>query len=96
MRKLLASPHCLLSPAAAQRQETPAQWSFSSRAARPTRAARLLDASGNTAGKDGVSLHLTMKTSTDGDTRLLAAVLQQQLAKVGIALDLRSYEFATF
>jgi peptide/nickel transport system substrate-binding protein len=37
-----------------------------------------------------------MKTSTDGDTRLLAAVLQQQLAKVGIALDLRSYEFATF
>jgi peptide/nickel transport system substrate-binding protein len=37
-----------------------------------------------------------MKTSTDADTRLLAAVLQQQLAKVGIALDLRSYEFATF
>ena len=27
---------------------------------------------------------------------MLAAVLQQQLAKVGIALDLRSYEFATF
>jgi peptide/nickel transport system substrate-binding protein len=37
-----------------------------------------------------------MKTSTDEDTRLLAAVLQQQLTKVGIALDLRSYEFATF
>ena len=37
-----------------------------------------------------------MKTATDEDTRLLAAVLQQQLAKVGIALDLRSYEFATF
>ena len=30
------------------------------------------------------------------DARLLAAVLQQQLAAVGIALDLRSYEFATF
>ena len=28
--------------------------------------------------------------------RLLAAVLQQQLARAGIALDLRSYEFATF
>ena len=37
-----------------------------------------------------------MKTSNDEGTRLLAAVLQQQLAKVGIALDLRSYEFATF
>ena len=37
-----------------------------------------------------------MKTSNVEDTRLLAAVLQQQLAQVGIALDLRSYEFATF
>ena len=37
-----------------------------------------------------------MKTSNDAGTRLLAAVLQQQLAKVGIVLDLRSYEFATF
>jgi peptide/nickel transport system substrate-binding protein len=37
-----------------------------------------------------------MKTSNDEGTRLLAAVLQQQLANVGIALDLRSYEFATF
>jgi peptide/nickel transport system substrate-binding protein len=62
----------------------------------PARASRLLDQSGHPPGKDGVRLHLIMKTSTDGDTRLLAAVLQQQLAKVGIALDLRSYEFATF
>jgi peptide/nickel transport system substrate-binding protein len=37
-----------------------------------------------------------MKTSNDEGARLLAAVLQQQLAGVGIALDLRSYEFATF
>ena len=37
-----------------------------------------------------------MKTSTDEGARLLAAVLQQQLAQVGIALDIRSYEFATF
>ncbi len=37
-----------------------------------------------------------MKTSQDEETRLLAAVLQQQLAKVGIVLTLRSYEFATF
>ncbi len=37
-----------------------------------------------------------MKTSTDESTRLLCAVLQQQLRQVGIALDIRSYEFATF
>ncbi len=62
----------------------------------PQRAEQLLDEAGHAAGHDGVRFHLTMKTSTDEDTRLLAAVLQQQLAKVGIALDLRSYEFATF
>jgi len=39
---------------------------------------------------------LTMKTSNVEDVRLLAAVLQQQLAAVGITLELRSYEFATF
>jgi peptide/nickel transport system substrate-binding protein len=37
-----------------------------------------------------------MKTSTDESTRLFCAVLQQQLRQVGIALDIRSYEFATF
>ena len=37
-----------------------------------------------------------MKTSNDDGARLLAAVLQQQLAGVGIAVDLRSYETATF
>jgi peptide/nickel transport system substrate-binding protein len=37
-----------------------------------------------------------MKTSTLEETRLLAAVLQQQLGRVGIALDIRSYEYATF
>ena len=62
----------------------------------PERAERLLDAAGHGRGGDGVRFHLTMKTSNTEDVRLLAAVLQQQLAKVGIALDLRSYEFATF
>jgi len=62
----------------------------------PARAARLLDDAGYHAGTNGVRFHLTMKTSTDEGTRLLAAVLQQQLAKVGIALEQRSYEFATF
>jgi peptide/nickel transport system substrate-binding protein len=62
----------------------------------PSRAAHLLDAAGYPPGADGIRFHLTMKTSTVEDVRLLAAVLQQQLARVGIALDLRSYEFATF
>lgn len=62
----------------------------------PAQAERLLDEAGYTRGADGVRLRLTMKTSTDDRARLLAAVLQQQLAKVGIALAIRSNEFATF
>jgi peptide/nickel transport system substrate-binding protein len=37
-----------------------------------------------------------MKTSTDETTRLMAAVLQQQLRSAGIALEIRSAEFGTF
>ena len=59
------------------------------------RASQLLDAAGY-ATRDGVRFHITMKTSTDGTTRLMAAVLQQQLAEAGIALDIRSFEAATF
>ena len=62
----------------------------------PVRAEQLLDAAGHPRSRDGVRFHMTMKTSNDQGTRLLAAVLQQQFAKVGIALDLRSFEFATF
>jgi peptide/nickel transport system substrate-binding protein len=62
----------------------------------PSRAEQLLEDAGYRRGRDGVRLHLTMKTSTVEDVRLLSAVFQQQLARVGIALDIRSYEFATF
>ena len=62
----------------------------------PRRAEQLLDEAGYKPGVGAVRLHLTMKMSNDEGTRLLAAVLQQQLARVGIALDLRSFEFATF
>lgn len=62
----------------------------------PSRAKQLLDQSGHPTGSDGIRFHVTMKTSNVEDVRLLAAVLQQQLAKVGIALDIRTYEFATF
>jgi peptide/nickel transport system substrate-binding protein len=60
------------------------------------KARQLLDEAGYPAGAGGVRFHLVMKTSTDESTRLLCAVLQQQLREVGIALDIRSYEFATF
>jgi len=62
----------------------------------PARARQLLDEAGYRPDGQGVRLHLTMKTSTDDFTRLLAATLQQQLGQVGIALDIRSYESATF
>ena len=78
----------------------PAQWAWTGDVVRydydPARAERLLDEAGYHAGAGGVRLHLAMKTSTDERARLLGAVLQQQLARVGIALDLRSNEFATF
>src|SRR5271157_894151 len=45
---------------------------------------------------NGIRFHITMKTSTEESTRLLAAVLQQQLREAGIELDIRGFEFATF
>jgi peptide/nickel transport system substrate-binding protein len=60
------------------------------------KARALLDEAGYPAGADGMRFHLVMKTSTDESTRLLCAVLQQQLRQAGVALDIRSYEFATF
>jgi peptide/nickel transport system substrate-binding protein len=61
----------------------------------PQRARELLDQAGYPE-KNGVRFTLTMKTSTEESTRLLAAVLQQQLREVGIRLEIRSFEFATF
>jgi len=61
----------------------------------PGKANQLLDVAGYPA-VNGVRFHITMKTSTDENTRLMVAVMQQQLRDVGIALDIRSFEFATF
>ena len=41
-------------------------------------------------------LQLSLKTSTDEFFRLQAAVIQQNLRRIGIDVDVRSYEFATF
>jgi peptide/nickel transport system substrate-binding protein len=61
----------------------------------PERAQKLLDEAGYTA-HNGVRFHLTMKTSTEESSRLMASVFQQQLRDVGIVLDIRTFEFATF
>ena len=65
----------------------------------PARAEQLLDAAGFTrrAGPEGsMRLKLTLKTSTEELPRLLAAVLQDQWRRVGVELELRALEFATF
>jgi peptide/nickel transport system substrate-binding protein len=79
----------------------PQHWAYSSDgphyAYDPAQANSMLDAAGYPRGKDGTRFHLLMKISTSTESsRLMAAVLQQQLRKVGIALDIRSFEFATF
>lgn len=61
----------------------------------PAKANQLLDAAGYPA-VNGVRFHIAVKSSTDANTRLMFAVMQQQLREVGIALDIRSFEFATF
>lgn len=56
----------------------------------PERARALL----KEAGQPGLSF--TFRTSTDETQRLFASVLQQQLLDVGIRMEIRSNEFATF
>jgi peptide/nickel transport system substrate-binding protein len=64
----------------------------------PAEAVRLLDAAG-LPDPDGAGprprLTLTLKTSTSEMYRVQAAAIQQDLARVGIKLEVRSQEFAT-
>jgi peptide/nickel transport system substrate-binding protein len=62
----------------------------------PSKARELLDQAGIRPAIDGIRLRLEMIISTDQSGLELASVMQNQLARVGIALDIRSYEFATF
>jgi len=62
----------------------------------PARAEQLLDAAGFARRADGMRFHLQLKTSTDESTRLLAEAIAEQWRKIGIALDLRPLENATF
>lgn len=77
----------------------PEHWAYNGNVAHyrydPGRANAMLDDAGYRRGPDGVRFHLTMKISTAEETsRLIAVVLQQQLQKIGVALDIRSFEFA--
>ncbi|MGZ4819120.1 MAG: ABC transporter substrate-binding protein [Terriglobales bacterium] len=77
----------------------PQSWAFSADLPaydfNPQRARDLLDVAGYPA-RNGMRFHLTMKTSTEENSRLLAAVLQQQWRAVGVELDIKTFEFATF
>ena len=65
----------------------------------PARAKALLDEAGyRDPDGDGPQprLRLSFRISTNEEYRLQSTVIQQNLAEVGIDVDLRSYEFATF
>ena len=77
----------------------PNHWAYEPNVTRYTlntaRAEQLLDSAGFPRNKDGVRLHLALKTSTDEQFRVLGAALQEQWRRVGIDLELRPLELAT-
>lgn len=80
----------------------PASWAFEADVFEfrhdPAQAQALLDQAGyRDPDGDGPQprLRLSLKVSTNEFIRLQAAVIQQDLKRVGIDLDVRSYEFAT-
>ena len=62
----------------------------------PAQSERLLDAAGLRRGPDGIRVHLTLKVTTQEAARLLGAALQDEWKKVGVALEVRPLETATF
>ncbi len=80
----------------------PMSWAFTPDLATyphdPARARALLDEAGyRDPDGDGPlpRLHLTLKVSSTEFNRLQSSVLQQDFARVGVALDVRTHEFAT-
>jgi len=62
----------------------------------PGKAERLFEAAGLPRGPDGLRVHLTLKVTTQESARLLGAALQDEWKKVGVALEVRPLETATF
>jgi peptide/nickel transport system substrate-binding protein len=61
------------------------------------KAEQLLDAAGFPRGKNGVRFHLALKTTNvQESTRLLGETLADQWKRVGVVLDIRPLETATF
>jgi peptide/nickel transport system substrate-binding protein len=60
------------------------------------RANALLDEAGHPRDEHGVRFHLVYKTSNDSFRISIAHVLASQLAEVGIEVEIRPFEFATF
>jgi len=94
LRRGLAQPAAGILP--------PMSWAFAPDAFRfthdPAKARALLDEAGygeRDARGARARLHLSLKTSTQEAYRLQATVIQQNLADVGIGVDVRSYEFST-
>src|SRR5262249_58310434 len=61
----------------------------------PARARALLDEAGYPVGPDGKRFTLTYKTSSDQQRIAVARLVAQDLAEVGIDVEIRSFEFAT-
>ncbi len=60
-----------------------------------SRAEHLLDSAGLPRRPGGLRLHLTLKTSTEEQARLIGAALQDQWRRAGIDLEVRPLEIAT-
>jgi peptide/nickel transport system substrate-binding protein len=77
----------------------PNHWAYEPNVAQYTldtaRAEKLLDSAGFPRNQHGLRFHLTLKTSTDEQYRLVGAALQDQWRRVGIDLELRPLELAT-
>lgn len=78
----------------------PGNWAFDPNVRQydydPSQAERLLDEAGFPRRADGVRFHLELKTTTEESTRLEGEVLADQWKKIGVVLQTRPLETATF